>query len=331
MRSRSTSSTESISLPTCALRITSRARPQTCSRPDLAVGAWPSDNRDNHRSSVPAPSRPIIIRQPPASRRRAFVVQSATVQHVHVFLVSQGEALFQRARGSVEGDRRRTRRGCGAGHRAQDGADGRAGDQDRRPLDRGLRQGADRKRTRPQGFVRSGSSGSQDSYHLRQHLCLLLPGSSRSTSPRTAAPILRPASSAYSSSLSTPTKKRPSSLEATPVVPDPQKGSHTRSPSLLEARMARRTRRRGWYFSSEARNASSARLRSVTSRTVARSPPTFGSSKRLANVPSTQRHVPSLCLTRCSRWRLRPGVFASFSNASSQRGWSSGCIRPKGS
>src|SRR5829696_6702166 len=46
-----------------------------------------------------------------------------------------------------------------------------------------------------------------------------------------------------------------------------------------------------WYFSSEARNACSARLRSVTSRTVARSPPTSGSSNRLENVPSTQRPV----------------------------------------
>src|SRR5829696_6036224 len=63
-----------------------------------------------------------------------------------------------------------------------------------------------------------------------------------------------------------------------------------------------------WYFSSESRNASSARLRSVTSRTVARSPPTSGSSKKFANVPSTQRHVPSLCLTRCSRWRLKAGA-----------------------
>jgi len=40
------------------------------------------------------------------------------------------------------------------------------------------------------------------------------------------------------------TKKRSSSFEATPVDPDPQKGSKSRSTSLLEATMARRTRRR---------------------------------------------------------------------------------------
>jgi hypothetical protein len=61
------------------------------------------------------------------------------------------------------------------------------------------------------------------------------------------APILRPASCAYSSSCSAPTNKRPSSFEATPLVPDPQNGSKTRSPSLLDARMARRTRRRGFW------------------------------------------------------------------------------------
>src|SRR5215216_7740743 len=55
-------------------------------------------------------------------------------------------------------------------------------------------------------------------------------GSSRNTSPRTAATILRPTSSAYSSSCSAPTKKRPSSFATTPVVADPQKGSKTRSP-----------------------------------------------------------------------------------------------------
>src|SRR5215207_1940316 len=75
--------------------------------------------------------------------------------------------------------------------------------------------------------------------------------SSRYTPPRSAAPILRPASSAYSPSFSAPTKKRPSSLEATPIVPDPQNGSKMRSPSLLEATIARRRRRRGcwvgWY------------------------------------------------------------------------------------
>jgi hypothetical protein len=71
--------------------------------------------------------------------------------------------------------------------------------------------------------------------------------SSRNTSPRTAAPILRPASSANSASVSAPTKKRPSSFAATPVVPDPQNGSKTRSPSPVEARTARRTRRRGFW------------------------------------------------------------------------------------
>src|SRR5918995_3101938 len=70
---------------------------------------------------------------------------------------------------------------------------------------------------------------------------------SLNTPPRSEAPILRPASSAYSSSFSAPTKKQPSSLEATPLVPDPQKGSKTRSPSLVEATMARRTRRKGFW------------------------------------------------------------------------------------
>jgi len=65
--------------------------------------------------------------------------------------------------------------------------------------------------------------------------------------PLSAAPILRPANSAYSRSISIPTKKRPSSLAATPVVPDPQKGSKTSSPSLVEANMARRRRRRGFW------------------------------------------------------------------------------------
>src|SRR5215207_3529495 len=71
--------------------------------------------------------------------------------------------------------------------------------------------------------------------------------SSRSTSPRNAAPILRPASSAYSRSISAPTKKWPSSLAATPVVPDPQNGSKTSSPSILEASTARRRSRRGFW------------------------------------------------------------------------------------
>ncbi len=70
---------------------------------------------------------------------------------------------------------------------------------------------------------------------------------SRNTPARSAAPILRPASCAYSSSCSAPTNKRPSSFEATPLVPDPQNGSKIRSPSLLDARMARRTRRRGFW------------------------------------------------------------------------------------
>jgi hypothetical protein len=40
-------------------------------------------------------------------------------------------------------------------------------------------------------------------------------------------------------------------LAAIPLVPDPQNGSKTRQPPLVEARMARRNRRRGfrvgWY------------------------------------------------------------------------------------
>ena len=94
-------------------------------------------------------------------KKEAFVVQGATVQHVNVFLVSQGEALLQRARGPVQGDQHRTRRGCCAGYRAEDGAEGRAGDQDQRTLDRWLRQGSDRQGTRPQGFVRPSSPRSQ--------------------------------------------------------------------------------------------------------------------------------------------------------------------------
>jgi hypothetical protein len=65
--------------------------------------------------------------------------------------------------------------------------------------------------------------------------------------PLFAAPILRPANSAYSRSVSAPTKKRPSSLAATPVVPDPQNGSKTRAHSAVEAKMARRRRRRGFW------------------------------------------------------------------------------------
>jgi hypothetical protein len=65
--------------------------------------------------------------------------------------------------------------------------------------------------------------------------------------PLSAAPILRAANPAYSRSFSAPTKNRPSSLAATPVVPDPQKGSKSRSPSALEARTERRTRRRGFW------------------------------------------------------------------------------------
>jgi hypothetical protein len=65
--------------------------------------------------------------------------------------------------------------------------------------------------------------------------------------PLSAAPILRSANPAYSRSLSAPTKKRPSSLAATPVVPDPQNGSKTNSPSTVEAKMARRRRRRGFW------------------------------------------------------------------------------------
>ena len=38
----------------------------------------------------PVPSQLIIKRQPAASQRRTFVVQGATVQHVNVFVVSQG-------------------------------------------------------------------------------------------------------------------------------------------------------------------------------------------------------------------------------------------------
>ena len=46
--------------------------------------------------------------------------------------------------------------------------------------------------------------------------------------------------------MSTPTKRRESSSAATPVVPLPTNGSTTRSPSLLAARMTRRSRDRGF-------------------------------------------------------------------------------------
>jgi hypothetical protein len=62
--------------------------------------------------------------------------------------------------------------------------------------------------------------------------------------PLFAAAILRPANSAYSRSASAPAKNRPNSLAATPVVPDPLKGSKRRS--LVEANTARRRRRRGF-------------------------------------------------------------------------------------
>src|SRR5215218_507871 len=65
--------------------------------------------------------------------------------------------------------------------------------------------------------------------------------------PLSAAPILLAPNSAYSRSTSAPTKKRPSSLAATPVVADPLKGSKSRSPSTLEASTARRSRRRGFW------------------------------------------------------------------------------------
>src|SRR5215203_3178714 len=48
--------------------------------------------------------------------------------------------------------------------------------------------------------------------------------------PLSAAPILLAPNSAYSRSTSAPTKKRPSSLAATPVVPDPLKGSESHQP-----------------------------------------------------------------------------------------------------
>src|SRR5215208_4927108 len=55
---------------------------------------------------------------------------------------------------------------------------------------------------------------------------------SSSTQPLWLAPILRAASSQYSASISAPTKKRSSSLAATAVVPEPQKGSKMRSSEL---------------------------------------------------------------------------------------------------
>jgi hypothetical protein len=79
----------------------------------------------------------------------------------------------------------------------------------------------------------------------------------RSAHPRTAALMRRAASSQNSSSSSAPTMNRPSSLEATPLVPYPQHGSKTNSPSRVEATSARLTRRKGfwvgwdpWRFSS---------------------------------------------------------------------------------
>jgi hypothetical protein len=70
---------------------------------------------------------------------------------------------------------------------------------------------------------------------------------SRSTQPLWVAGILRAASSQYSLSISAPTKNRPSSLAATPVVPEPQNGSRTRSPSPLEASRARLRSLRGFW------------------------------------------------------------------------------------
>ncbi len=46
--------------------------------------------------------------------------------------------------------------------------------------------------------------------------------------------------------MSTPTKRRPSSRAATPVVPLPTKGSSTRPPFSLADRMMRRSRARGF-------------------------------------------------------------------------------------
>ncbi len=44
-----------------------------------------------------------------------------------------------------------------------------------------------------------------------------------------------------------PNKETPSSLAATPVVPDPQNGSNTNSPSLVEATSARLTSLKGFW------------------------------------------------------------------------------------
>jgi hypothetical protein len=70
---------------------------------------------------------------------------------------------------------------------------------------------------------------------------------SRNTPPLWAAWILRSASSQNSASISAPTKNRPNSLAATPVVPEPQNGSRTRSPSPLEASRARLRSFRGFW------------------------------------------------------------------------------------
>jgi len=53
------------------------------------------------------------------------------------------------------------------------------------------------------------------------------------------------AASAYSSFNSMPVHRRPSSFATTPVVPDPKKGSSTRSPAADPAAMQRRTNARG--------------------------------------------------------------------------------------
>jgi len=73
------------------------------------------------------------------------------------------------------------------------------------------------------------------------------PEISRSKLPRAVSFMRRSASSANSLSSSAPTKKRSSSLAATPVVPDPVNGSKTRSPSQVEASSALRKRRKGFW------------------------------------------------------------------------------------
>src|SRR4028119_87159 len=90
------------------------------------------------RGVPPLRSRPIISRKP-RLRRRSFVGQGVAVQHVHLLLVPQGEALLQRAAGAVQGGQHRARPGRVEGDRAQDGADGRTCYQDWEQLDRGLR------------------------------------------------------------------------------------------------------------------------------------------------------------------------------------------------